>query len=77
MEELIADYRGQGYDYVITNWTGITKIHPNLSSMTASVGIAENTDTDTGIQYADVVVQVDLDNGFTTRLVCQIVDESS
>ena len=75
MEELIADYTAlsRGYDYVINNWTGVSRSHPRMD-MTAGVGIVEDTDAYTGIQYADVVVSVNMNNGFTTSLTCRIVD---
>ncbi len=73
MEEVIADYKSasRGYDWVISHWTGASVTYRD---MTAGVGIVEDYDSDTEIQFADVVVGVNLANGFSTRLTCRIVD---
>ncbi|MFO7889279.1 MAG: hypothetical protein R6V04_02960 [bacterium] len=80
MEELIANYRSNagGYDTVINEWTGATIHHPDPEiNMTAGVSIVEAVDPDTGIQYAEVVVEVNLENGLSTSLVYYMVDDGT
>lgn len=75
MEQIIADYTSstRGYDWVINNWSGTTVTQNNLN-IRAGISINERVDADTGLQVADIVVGVNLTNGFSISLACCIVD---
>jgi len=77
MEEIIADYKSnaRGYDWVINNWSGASRSHPDLS-MNAQVNISQVVDADTGIHYAVVVVSVKPGSGFSRiELTSHLVDD--